>query len=44
MFAFLGIEDVNILRVQGTALLNTEDVLQNALYQADQLSVELANK
>ncbi|MEY2355980.1 FMN-dependent NADH-azoreductase [Lysinibacillus capsici] len=44
MFAFLGIEDFNILRVQGTALLNTEDVLQNALYQADQLSVELANK
>jgi len=44
MFAFLGIGDVNILRVQGTALLNTEDVLQNALYLADQLSVELANK
>lgn len=44
MFAFLGIEDFKILRVQGSALLNTEDVLQNALYQADQLSVELANK
>lgn len=44
MFAFLGIEDFKILRVQGTALLNTEDVLQNALYQANQLSVELANK
>jgi len=44
MFNFLGIEDFKILRVQGTALLNTEDVLQNALNDSDQLSVELANK
>ncbi|MEY9974429.1 FMN-dependent NADH-azoreductase [Lysinibacillus sp. RC46] len=44
MFNFLGIEDFKILRVQGTALLNTEDILQNALNDSDQLSVELAHK
>jgi len=44
MFTFLGIEDIKILRVQGTAVLNTEDVLQNAINTSDQLSIELANK
>ncbi|WP_042475113.1 FMN-dependent NADH-azoreductase [Bacillus ndiopicus] len=44
MFNFIGIEDFKILRVQGTALLNTEDVLKNALNTSDQLSIELAKK
>ncbi|WP_445480578.1 FMN-dependent NADH-azoreductase [Lysinibacillus irui] len=44
MFTFLGIEDFKFLRAQGTAILNTDDVLQNTLHQADELSIELANK
>lgn len=44
MFTFLGIENFKILRAQGTAILNTDDVFQNALHQADQLSIELTYK
>lgn len=44
MFNFLGIEDFQILRAQGTALLNREEVLKDALIQSEQLSVELAKK
>ncbi|MGM0879683.1 MAG: FMN-dependent NADH-azoreductase [Bacillota bacterium] len=44
MFNFLGIEDYEILRVQGTSLLDKDDVLQKAYKEAEEAASILAVK
>ncbi|MFP9120352.1 FMN-dependent NADH-azoreductase [Bacillus velezensis] len=44
MFNFLGIEDYQIIRVQGTALLSPEDVLQKANKEVEEAASRLAGK
>jgi FMN-dependent NADH-azoreductase len=44
MFNFLGIEDYEILRVQGTSLLDRDEVLQKAYKEAEEAASILAVK
>ncbi|MFJ8218879.1 FMN-dependent NADH-azoreductase [Bacillus cereus] len=44
MFNFLGIEDYQIVRAQGTAVLDPTDVLQNAYKEVEEAASRLANK
>lgn len=44
MFHFLGIEDYEILRVQGTAILNKDEVLQKAYKEAEEAALKFAIK
>jgi FMN-dependent NADH-azoreductase len=44
MFNFLGIEDYQIIRAQGTNLLNKMDVLNHAKKEAKEAAVRLAKK
>ncbi|EFM10495.1 NAD(P)H dehydrogenase (quinone) [Paenibacillus curdlanolyticus YK9] len=44
MFHFLGIEDYEILRVQGTSILDRDDVLQLAYKEAEEAASILAAK
>ncbi|OOZ80832.1 FMN-dependent NADH-azoreductase [Bacillus cereus] len=44
MFNFLGIEDYQIVRAQGTAVLNPNEVLQNAYKEVEEAASRLANK
>lgn len=44
MFNFLGIEDYDILRVQGTSILDKDEVLQKAYLEADEAASKLAVK
>ncbi|MFP7416742.1 FMN-dependent NADH-azoreductase [Priestia filamentosa] len=44
MFNFLGIEDYQIVRVQGTALLNHDEILQKAFKEVEEAASRLANK
>lgn len=44
MFNFLGIEDYQIVRAQGTALLDPNEVLQNAYKEVKEAASRLANK
>ncbi|EJQ73510.1 FMN-dependent NADH-azoreductase 1 [Bacillus cereus HuA2-4] len=44
MFNFLGIEDYQIIRAQGTALLDPNEVLQNAYKEVEEAASRLANK
>ncbi|AEB22662.1 MULTISPECIES: FMN-dependent NADH-azoreductase [Bacillus amyloliquefaciens group] len=44
MFNFLGIKDYQIIRVQGTALLSPEDVLQKAKKEVEEAASRLAGK
>ncbi|OAS88574.1 FMN-dependent NADH-azoreductase [Metabacillus litoralis] len=44
MFNFLGIEDYQIIRAQGTALLEPNDVLQKAYKEAEETASRLAAK
>ncbi|MFC3750187.1 FMN-dependent NADH-azoreductase [Paenibacillus sp. GCM10012306] len=44
MFNFLGIEDFQTLRVQGTALLDKDEVLKKAFIEAEEAAVTLAKK
>ncbi|MFJ7648302.1 FMN-dependent NADH-azoreductase [Lysinibacillus sp. NPDC097279] len=44
MFNFIGIEDYKIMRVQGSSILNREELLKNAATEAQQLASQLANK
>ncbi|MDR4944267.1 FMN-dependent NADH-azoreductase [Bacillus wiedmannii] len=44
MFNFLGIEDYQIVRAQGTALLDPNEVLQNAYKEVEEAASRLANK
>ncbi|MBO0962626.1 NAD(P)H-dependent oxidoreductase [Neobacillus sp. MM2021_6] len=42
MFNLMGIEDYQIIRVQGTALLNREDILEKAYKEAEKAAVRLS--
>ncbi|MCU4989010.1 NAD(P)H-dependent oxidoreductase [Bacillus cereus] len=44
MFNFLGIEDYQIVRAQGTAVLGPTEVLQNAYKEVEEAASRLANK
>lgn len=44
MFQFLGIEDFEIIRVQGTDILDKDEVLQKAYTEAEKAAVQLAMK
>ena len=44
MFNFLGIEDYQVIRAQGTALLDPNEVLQKAYKEAEEAASRLANK
>ncbi|MFJ5760161.1 FMN-dependent NADH-azoreductase [Neobacillus sp. NPDC093182] len=44
MFNFLGIEDYQIIRAQGTALLETNEILQKAYKEAEEAASRLAPK
>ncbi|GAB6445465.1 MULTISPECIES: FMN-dependent NADH-azoreductase [Bacillus] len=44
MFNFLGIEDYQIVRAQGTAVLDANEVLQNAYREVEEAASRLANK
>ncbi|EMX0191898.1 NAD(P)H-dependent oxidoreductase [Bacillus cereus] len=44
MFNFLGIEDYQIVRAQGTAVLDPNKVLQNAYKEVEEAASRLANK
>ncbi|PEP91421.1 FMN-dependent NADH-azoreductase [Bacillus wiedmannii] len=44
MFNFLGIEDYQIVRAQGTAVLDPSEVLQNAYKEVEDVASRLANK
>ncbi|MEK5333752.1 FMN-dependent NADH-azoreductase [Lysinibacillus sp. FSL W8-0992] len=44
MFNFMGIEDYKIMRVQGSSIINREELLKNAVKEAQQLASQLANK
>ncbi|MED3316673.1 FMN-dependent NADH-azoreductase [Bacillus wiedmannii] len=44
MFNFLGIEDYQIVRAQGTALLDPNEVLQNSYKEVEEAASRLANK
>ncbi|EOP58386.1 FMN-dependent NADH-azoreductase [Bacillus cereus] len=44
MFNFLGIEDYQIVRAQGTAVLDPNEVLQNAYTEVEDVASRLANK
>ncbi|GLX67229.1 FMN-dependent NADH-azoreductase [Paenibacillus glycanilyticus] len=44
MFTFLGIEDYQIIRAQGTNVLDTTEVLDKAFKEAHEAAARLANK
>ena len=44
MFNFFGIEDYQIVRAQGTAVLDPNEVLQNAYKEVEEAASRLANK
>ncbi|PDZ50071.1 FMN-dependent NADH-azoreductase [Bacillus sp. AFS094611] len=44
MFNFLGIEDYQIVRAQGTAVLDPNEVLQNVYKEVEEVASRLANK
>ncbi|MCU5685515.1 NAD(P)H-dependent oxidoreductase [Bacillus wiedmannii] len=44
MFNFLGIEDYQIVRAQGTAVLDPTELLQNAYKEVEEAASRLANK
>ncbi|WP_454015969.1 FMN-dependent NADH-azoreductase [Bacillus sp. Marseille-Q7846] len=44
MFNFLGIEDYQIVRAQGTAVLDPTEVLQNTYKEVEEAASRLANK
>ncbi|CAM3905217.1 hypothetical protein GCM10009865_43170 [Aeromicrobium ponti] len=44
MFKFLGIEDYQIIRAQGTALLEPNEVLQKVYKEAEETASRLATK
>lgn len=44
LFNFIGIEDYQILRVQGSSIINRDELLQNASKEAKQLAIQLAKK
>ncbi|GIN19392.1 hypothetical protein J1TS3_05260 [Siminovitchia fordii] len=44
MFNFLGIEDYQTIRAQGTALLETNEVLQKAYKEAEEAASRLASE
>lgn len=44
MFHFLGIEDYQIIRVQGTSILNRDEVLQKAYKEAEEAASQFAIK
>ncbi|MGY2611904.1 FMN-dependent NADH-azoreductase [Bacillus pretiosus] len=44
MFNFLGIEDYQIVRAQGTAVLDPNEVLQNAYKEVEEAASRLASK
>ena len=44
MFNFLGIEDYQIVRAQGTAVLDPNEVLQNSYKEVEEAASRLANK
>ena len=44
MFNFLGIEDYQIIRAQGTALLDSNEVLQKAYKVVEEAATRLAPK
>ncbi|MEM5607144.1 NAD(P)H-dependent oxidoreductase [Bacillus toyonensis] len=44
MFNFFGIEDYQIVRAQGTAVLDPNEVLQNAYKEVEEATSRLANK
>ncbi|NUU60216.1 FMN-dependent NADH-azoreductase [Paenibacillus agri] len=44
MFNFFGIEDFQTLRVQGTALLDKDEILKKAFKEAEEAAVTLAKK
>ncbi|GAB6723517.1 MULTISPECIES: FMN-dependent NADH-azoreductase [Bacillus] len=44
MFNFLGIEDYQIVRAQGAAVLDPNEVLQNAYKEVEEAASRLANK
>ncbi|TLS50828.1 FMN-dependent NADH-azoreductase [Paenibacillus antri] len=44
MFHFLGVEDYQIIRAQGTNLLDKKDVLNKAKKEAEEAAARLANK
>ncbi|MED3124710.1 FMN-dependent NADH-azoreductase [Bacillus wiedmannii] len=44
MFNFLGIEDYQIVRAQGTAVLDPNELLQNAYKEVEEAASRLANK
>ncbi|MFJ7407002.1 MULTISPECIES: FMN-dependent NADH-azoreductase [unclassified Lysinibacillus] len=44
MFNFMGIEDYKIMRVQGSSIINREELLKNASKEAQQLASQLAKK
>ncbi|WP_455718008.1 FMN-dependent NADH-azoreductase [Anaerosporobacter sp.] len=44
MFNFFGIEDFEIIRVQGTALLDRDEILQNTYKEAEEVASTLAAK
>ncbi|MDU0206406.1 FMN-dependent NADH-azoreductase [Paenibacillus sp. MAH-36] len=44
MFNFLGIEDYQIIRAQGTSILNKTDVLNDAKGEAEEAAARLAKK
>ncbi|WP_042161364.1 FMN-dependent NADH-azoreductase [Paenibacillus gorillae] len=44
MFNFLGIEDFEMLRVQGTAILDKDEILQKAYREAEEAASKLALK
>jgi len=44
MFNFLGIKDYQIVRAQGTAVLDPNELLQNAYKEVEEVASRLANK
>ncbi|MFJ5790423.1 FMN-dependent NADH-azoreductase [Lysinibacillus sp. NPDC093197] len=44
MFNFMGLEDYKIMRVQGSSIINREELLKNTAKEAQQLASQLANK
>ncbi|WML44742.1 NAD(P)H-dependent oxidoreductase [Neobacillus sp. PS3-40] len=44
MFNLMGIEDYQIIRAQGTALLNLEDILEKAYKEAEEAAVRLSTE
>lgn len=43
MFNFLGVEDYQLIRAQGTALLNEEEILANAYHEAKEAAKRFVN-